>query len=58
MTTEQIMAIKKRKGASFPLDFIEQFDREWDTVVGSVKKSGADLSKILLTEEPVSNSHR
>lgn len=51
-TTAQIIEIKKRKGTALTIDFIKQFAKEWDAVVTSVKKSGADLSRIFLTEEP------
>ncbi len=51
MTKTQIIAIKKRKGTSLQIDFIERFAKEWDAAVENAKKSGADLSKIPLTEE-------
>lgn len=47
MTKTQIIAIKKRKGTSLQIDFIERFAKEWDAAVENAKKSGADLSKIL-----------
>ena len=53
MTKAQIIAIKKRKGSSLPVDFIERFASEWDAIVAAVVKSGADLSKIRIIEEPV-----
>lgn len=53
MTTAQIIEIKKRKGTSLPIDFIERFAKEWDAVVSNIKSSGADLSKIHLAEEPI-----
>ncbi len=58
MTTEQIMAVKKRKGTSLPVDFIERFAKEWDVAIENVRRSGADLSKIFLAEESFSNSRR
>lgn len=53
MTKAQIIAVKKRKGNSLSVEFIKQFDEEWDTVIPAIVKSGADLSKIRIIEEPV-----
>ena len=53
MTTTQIREIKRRKGTQLAIEWIKQFEKEWDTTVASIKQSGADLSKIILTEEPI-----
>lgn len=53
MTTDQIIAIKKRKGTTLTIDFIKQFAKEWDAVVEDITKSGADLSKIFIAEEHI-----
>ncbi len=53
MTTTQIIEIKKRKGTQLAIEWMKQFDKEWDTTVASIKQSGADLSRIILTEEPI-----
>lgn len=52
MTTTQIREIKRRKGTQLAIEWMKQFEKEWNTTVASIKRSGADLSKIVLVEEP------
>ena len=42
--------IKCNKGKSISLEFIDWFEAEWQKVTGRLKRSGADLSKIMLKE--------
>ena len=53
MTTTQIIEIKRRKGTQLAIEWMKQFEKEWNATVASIKQSGADLSKIALVEEQI-----
>ena len=43
--------IRQLKGADISHKFIEEFEREWLEVTGRLKRSGANLAKIVLREK-------
>ena len=53
MTTTQIREIKRRKGTQLNIAWMKQFEKDWNTTIASIKRSGADLSKIALVEEQI-----
>lgn len=51
MTSARIREIKKRKGTQLSVEFIINFEKDWDETVGMIMRSGVDLSRIILSEE-------
>lgn len=51
MTAKVIREIKFEKGEKFTTKFINDFDMQWQNVISSLHKSGADLSVIHLTSK-------
>lgn len=48
MTEKAIREIKFEKGNTFTSQFIVQFERDWTRETRRLKRSGADLSAILI----------
>lgn len=54
LTDAKVSMIQQLKGtAAMSIQFIKDFDREWDAAVARLRDSGADLNKIMLIEKNV-----
>lgn len=52
MTKEQIQGIQKDRGTTnFTVNFILDYEKQWNEVVGRLKNSKVDLAKINLVEK-------
>lgn len=52
LTDAMASMIQQLKGTTqMSIQFIKDYDREWDAAVARLRNSGTDLSKILLIEK-------